>query len=560
MKGRPANDHFENIEAVLAHAWAGRIGMSVGLTSERHDPAAWRRELVEARGALVGGLDEPRNPRERTEAQAKLQQIDAAVEAFNQVLIEIERAPQDEQRHTLELMFRNFVIPRAHAEIGNVPFSALPTPDWKAVTGELRRTSSEPSALKLTEALERGKFRRNEASDYPMADITGRLGGTSVTAHAELTPNADDGAQGDGAAIVATIARRLEDPKVGHGIRTAQAYEALMSAWLQRRSTDGNCTITLPELTRNMGFAWDEQRRSFDRDAYAAVREAVAVLARLTLRAFGLPALKGMSLPSRLEEPAFTITLIGPDNDDGQRIAETWGAIVFRPNVYLKAAVTQPGAYIMGTDQSLNRLNPRRERAEVLMGRWLERQWRLNLAAEHCSVTRRVLLILTDGIGLTEENAQRPRAETLDRMVTALEALEEQTGTIKHWAGDEAYQAAMADVDKLRAAGRYVTRSVWQRLLASSITIEAGGRYGAHYKAHGIVYKDGVTVAPLAQEFRAFLQRAGRPQATVALELGMSASALSRFLAGSTKTVSPGVRERMEVMLASEKQGLLPLS
>jgi hypothetical protein len=284
------------------------------------------------------------------------------------------------------------------------------------------------------------------------------------------------------------------------------------------------------------------------------------VLARLTLRAFGLPALKGMSLPSRLEEPAFTITLIGPDNDDGQRIAETWGAIVFRPNVYLKAAVTQPGAYIMGTDQSLNRLNPRRERAEVLMGRWLERQWRLNLAAEHCSVTRRVLLILTDGIGLTEENAQRPRAETLDRMVTALEALEEQTGTIKHWAGDEAYQAAMADVDKLRAAGRYVTRSVWQRLLDSSITIEAGGRYGAHYKAHGIVYKDGVTVAPLAQEFRAFLQRAGRPQATVALELGMSASALSRFLAGSTKTVSSGVRERMEVMLASEKQGLLPLS
>jgi hypothetical protein len=46
----------------------------------------------------------------------------------------------------------------------------------------------------------------------------------------------------------------------------------------------------------------------------------------------------------------------------------------------------------------------------------------------------------------------------------------------------------------------------------------------------------------------------------VALELGMSASALSRFLAGSTKTVSSGVRERMEVMLASEKQGLLPLS
>ena len=565
----PDTFRFANGQAAVVQAFALRIGIIVNEqgAAAAHELKTWRDALAlerekgaevfaQTRHKVLAMPDKAARRANKQRLEKNRREFDAGLREIGKQLDDIGRLPELEQRQRLDAMLRNLVIPRAHAH-GEVPGSALAVPDWSAVTGELRKASSEPSALKLGEALERGRFTTSEIAPFPVTDVSGRLGNHSITAHAEITPNAADAAQGDGAGVVAAIAARLADPQAGHGIRVAQAYEALMSSWLERRNADGNATITLPELARRMGFAGGSDGRP-DGSARATVREAVGVLARLTLRAFNLPALKGMSLPSQLEEPAFTFTLMGTDDGSTERLATTWSALLFRPNAYLRAATTQPGAFLMGVDPKLNRLNPRRERAEVLVGRWLERAWRLNMAREHCAVTRRVELVLIDGMGLTPEDAHKPRAETLDRLVDVLDKLEH-LGTLAHWDGDATWHETVAEIEALRASGRYVTRAVWHRLLGASLTLEAGDGYRKHYASHSLTYQGGNAVDPLAARFREFLQRTGRPQATVARELGISPSALSRWLAGGTRKLNPAARDRAEVLLASEAQGLLAL-
>jgi hypothetical protein len=564
----PETLQFADGKAAVIQAFAIRMGYIIGErgVTAAHDIETWRGALALETSKVSEAMKTARRTAKASTSKAARQkgkalldrrrmEAEAGLRDIGRQLDAIGRLPEPEQRQHLDAMLRNFVLPRVHAH-GEVPGTALAAPDWSAATGQLRKASSEPSALKLGEALERGRFETSVIAALPMADVSGRLGNHPVTAHAEITPNAADAAQGDGAAVVAAIAGRLADPKTGHGIRVAQAYEALMGLWLERRNADGGATVTLNELARRMGFAWDAER-GLDAGASSTVREAVGVLQRLTLRAFNLPALKGNALPSKLEEQAFTLALIGPDDGSQERLTTTWTALRFHPNSYLRAATTQPGAFLMGVDPKLNRLHPQRERAEVLLGRWLERQWRQNMNREHCSVNRRIELVLTDGMGLLPEEARRPRAETLDRMTTVLDKLEE-LSTLAHWSGDAAFHEVMAEIDAIRAAGRYVTKPIWHRLLETSLTLEAGDGYRQHYAAHGLTYKGGA-VDPLAQRFREFLQRTGRPQATVARELGISASTLSRWLAGSTKNITATARDRAETMLASEGQGLLPL-
>ena len=519
--------------------------------------AKWNLSLQHARADLDKAIDKlAADRKKRIDHDVTRHRLFKDLLDIETRLREIDSLAITKRKGKLEALYTNFVGPRT-ALAGVVPLKAIAPPDWASVTRELQKQSSEPSAIKLGEALERGKFRTTEHSDYPLADVSGRLGQHEVTAHAELTPNADDAAHGEGAAIVKRIAERLADPKLSHGIRTGQAYEALMSVWLTRRGVDSTATVTIGDLAASMGYARDA-RRGFSADVFPAVRECVAVLARLTMRALNLPALKGLNLPTTLTEFAFSFSYFTPDDGSGKRASEAWEAISFRPNKYLSAAITQKGAYLMGTDPNLNRLNPRRERAEVLLGKYLERQWRMNLHREHGSVTRTALTLLT-AMGLSDDDARSPRAETLDRLVAALDKLEEQVRTLKHWDGDAQWQAATAEIEAVREAGKYVTRGRWQKLLDARITLEAGTQYMEHYRGHSLTYQGGKNVDPLAQEFRGYLLRTGRVQATVAVEIGMSASALSRFLAGSTKNVSPRARERIEAMMAAEKQGLLPL-
>jgi len=567
----PDAHRFPDADAAVTRNFARRFAASVQDKPKAYlDVEAWRavlrvmleetREIVAAKQASVKARkDAPENIKHKTlrDNAALLRKAKTALRIVQDQIDQAARLPGPARAERLTALWRNWIMPTVHS-YGEMPGKYLAAPDWQAATGVLRKESSEPTAIKLGDALERGKFRRTEDSDYPLADVSGRLGNASVIAHAEITPNVDDGVDGDGAAIVQAIAERLADPKLGHGIRTERAYAGLMHAWLARRGVDGNATITIGELALDMGFTRDP-RRGFDSDVFLAVRECVAVLARLTMKAFNLPALKGLNLPTKLEELAFTFTYFAPQDGSGRRAGEAWEALSFRPNKYLSAAVTQKGAFIMGTDPKLNRLSPRRERAEVLIGKYLERQWRMNLNKEHGSVTRTVLALLTNGMGLADDDARSPRAETLDRLVAALDKLEEHVRTLKHWQGDDQWQAAMAEADAIREEGKYVTRGIWQKLLDARITMEAGTQYMEHYSGHSLTYQGGNNVDPLAQEFRGYLVRVGRAQATVAAEIGMSASALSRFLAGSTKSIKPRARERIEALIAAEKQAPLPL-
>ena len=243
----------------------------------------------------------------------------------------------------------------------------------------------------------------------------------------------------------------------------------------------------------------------------------------------------------------------------GGRASKGWTAIRYSLGDVFKALVDRDEAMLMGRDFELNKLNPRNERWQVLLGKYLENHWRFNWDTAPGSITRSVQSLLTAGAGLNEAEADRPAIKTLDRLDEALEKLRE-FGTVRSFTFDETVTAVR---EHLQQNNGRMTQSQWAAVLASMVIVESGKQYNQHYQNHGLTYtgkrKGRVELQPIIVETLQLLQTTNKSQATLAAEIGISAATLSRYLAGKGKPPTQTI-EKLEIVLANERQQQLPLA
>ena len=525
-----AIDDFEN------HGRKGISDLRIGITqntispqrASKADKKKWRAEL----------------DRTRNHQQIIRKNLTAT-------LADIAKLSESEQKAKLRALHQNFA--QHNLEImGEAPLSAIMIPDFKAATGELHTTSSEQTVLKLETAIERGTFKSSTHNENPTHDISGLMGGTKIRALAELTPDENMRESGAGVAVMRKLAERLADPKLGFGINVQRALQALTHFYITRRQNDNSVNVTINELADFLGFqrGANGHHRS---DAYTTVREAVLPLESLSVQAFDLPSLKGFDLQTKISERAFSLTFYATDDGSGDRPAKRWNTLSFRPNKYYTAALMNPGSLLMGTDKKLNRLHPVNQRAEALLSKYLERQWRINLKNDHGSLNYKVKTLLTDGVGLPDNIEEKPSAETWHKLIDVLDTLTD-NGTIKHWEGDERWQE-IRDMLEKDGGRKRMSKNLWRSLLEARVSIEAAGQYLRHYKNHGLTYQ-GASADPLVGELRQYIERSGRIHARVAEDLLISKGMLSQILT-STKKISPAIRERIELLLI--RDSTLPL-
>lgn len=462
------------------------------------------------------------------------------------------KRPAD-RRTQLAALFENYVVPYAQLMLNkDVPRSAIVRPDWDAVTGKLQTTSSENTILQLETAFSHGRFAVTPESDYPMADISGRMGNADVIAHAELKSDLDTP---EARQIMAALAERLSDPRLGLGPRVQQTIQALMSFWITRKNADGNVVVTIAQLADALGYTYGEH--GYSSEAYQNIREYVEAASRTNLRAMFPDSPK----QPRVEERAFSFTYFDTaDGSTNDRPSKGWLALGFRPGSYLAGATERVGALLKGYDKDLNRLNPVNERGELLLGKYLENQWRFNWNKTPGQVRRTVRELLTNGMGLSEEAASRPAMKTLTLLSDALDHLEE-LGTVKSWEADDRWQAVYDQLTPQAGKQKRMNARLWQSALDACIDIEAAKQYHAHYINHGLTYQGAspaaVTSAPL-MALKQYMARTDRSQAVIAKDLKISKSLLSQLLTGK-RTVSDEVAEKIDQLVNQGTTLQLPL-
>jgi hypothetical protein len=543
---------------------ASRFALGVAILEKDHPGArlefsTWETALNEARQQgeelfrehrrTVAKSGLPKSQRKAVVGRnSKLrEQVNVALQSIDRKLKPIASLPPAEQRRELDTLFHNYVMHFAHLTLAGVPGSAIVAPDWEAVRGRLQTASSEQVLLNLETAFSHGKFSVSPDSDFPIANISGSLGGAGITAHAELRSDLDTP---ETRAIMRELAERLRDPRVGLGPRVQETVQALMSLWLTRRDASGAAVVTISELAGELGY--EHGPNGFHPDAYEQIRGFVKAAASTNLRAM-FPDSPGRP---RIEEKAFTFTYFDREDDAaGNRPSDAWIALGFRPGEYLARGIDRSGALLKGFDRKLNQLHPVNERAELLLGKYLENHWRFNWNNAAGIVRRSVRELLIEGIGMGEQTAARPAMATLTALSDALDRLEEM-GTIKSWEADERWQAVY---DALAPGGRRrrMSGSLWRSALEACVTIEAGKQYHAHYRNHGLTYKERSDADPI-HALRNYMARSNRSQAMIASDLHISPAMLSRLLTGK-RTASPELAERIDSLVNQGTTLTLPL-
>ena len=128
-------------------------------------------------------------------------------------------------------------------------------------------------------------------------------------------------------------------------------------------------------------------------------------------------------------------------------------------------------------------------------------------------------------------NISSPNQKLWQRLNDALDKLEE-LGTVRYWEADPSWSEVMEELTPKKGKKPRLTRGLWARILSCTVTIESGPKYNQHYAGHRLT---GKTIDPLALELREYLQSTNRPQATIAEELRVSQSTLSRWLSGKAR-------------------------
>lgn len=460
----------------------------------------------------------------------------------------IRKQPRAERERQLRALVEQFIEHRStHLRAPTAAVVPVAPPDWRAIR-ELDTASSEPVVLKLETAFERGQFKTSAHADYPLANISGRVGNQDVTAHAELRSDLDTP---EARAIMQGLADRLGDPRLGLGPRVQQTVQALMKFWLQSRTKAGFVSVTIQQLAHALGYQRDEH--GYRAEVYEQIREYVETAARASLQVRGLPPLKeGTGNAATLTGAAYNFEYLDDTGAARGAPSKHWTAITFRPGSFLTLAADRDGALLKGFDPELNRLNPKNERGPLLLGKWLENQFRFNWNKSPGRIERRVRTLLVEGMGLSDKAASRASIETRNALEAALDRLEE-LGTVKAWHGDARWQTVDEQLEPQGGRPRRMTRGLWLVALESMVTIEAGQRYEQHYLGHGLTYQ-GAAVSELVPALREYLAVTRKPngdpftQADAAAALSISPSQLSKVLNGS-KPITPQLAGRIETLI-----------
>ena len=478
-------------------------------------------------------------------------ELEAQIAARERMIHDIRNQPRDERERQLKALHENYIVRRGLEHIGQrlveklAPVPAAP-PDWQAVRGTLDKASSEQAVLNLETAWERGGFKTSAFADYPIADISGRVGNQHMTAHAELRSDLDTP---EARKIMHTLAEQLADPRLGLGPRVQQTVQALMRFWLESRTKDGFAVVSIQQLAQALGY--ERGAHGYHPDHYEQIRRFVDTAKYASLQ---VKDQERDGTAARLTGAAYNIEYIDDAGARGTAPSKGWTAITFRPGLFLTRAATHEGALLMGFDPELNRLNPKNERGPLLLAKYLERHFRFNWNNAPGRIERRVRTLLTDGMGLTDAAVSKPNIETRNALEAALEKLEE-LGTVKAWQGDSQWQAVDGQLEPLNGRPRRMTRGLWQVALESMVTIEAGQKYERHYIEHGLTYQ-GDAVNPLVRDLREHIAETGRTQAAIAGEIGVTPSQLSKVLSGKRR-ISPELAARIETLIRQGKT--LPL-
>ena len=552
---------FETAGDGLQHAVIFSIADAIGADNVS-SAAAWLASIEHTENEFSRHLRDAKKSagknkynRERLGQEKNLQQV--FFKRIRRQFASIDNQPEPHRTEALKSLYNQMYH---HVEIaGEVPLSMIKAPDLNQ-RSSLQTASSEPVVLNYETAIERGRFQRNQYTDNPMADISGRTGRENITAHAELggyTGEIDPDLQ----ATLDGIVQRLSDPALGFGPKVAQTHQVLMTIWLERKDRSGSVNVTIGMLADALGY--EKGEHGHRPDTYTKVRECIDLLRRINLQAESqvINKKKGSGKPAvtrKFEGAGYNFTFID-DTEMGGRASKGWTAIRYSLGDVFKALVDRDEAMLMGRDLELNKLNPRNERWEVLLGKYCENQWRFNWNTAPGSITRSVQSLLTAGAGLNEAEAHKPAIKTLDRLDDALEKLRE-FGTVRSFTFDERVTAVR---EHLQQNNGRMTRSQWAAVLASMVIVESGRQYNLHYQNHGLTYtgkrQGRVELHSVILDTLQLLQTTNKSQATLAAEISISAANLSRYLAGKSKPPAK-VIERLELAVASERQQQLPLA
>jgi hypothetical protein len=551
--------------------WEWRAALDSALTLTLGQMKKWRGNIVKQPAADRKRLRQ-RVDREAAAAKAEHRRIERQLD-------EIAEALPDEHGSRLTALYQN-VVRHQGQQFATIPGSELGTPNWEAASS-LTLVSSEKFALQIGEAFERGRFQPAPQTPFPTANIYTRDDrdpedfAREVLMYAELVSNQRPNAEPTPAEQkkLRELAERLGDPRSAEGPRTAQLLGAILATWLRSRRDDNSVVVTIYQLAEMLRYSQHKSGgyRSRDLDE---IRECWATLSMTRLSSpdgrrqgpllvaneYGNAAASaengdvivtenGESLVAEQDE------LLTPTDLLKKTATARWTHLRVTPHEVFILLARAKSPLLMGRSDDLNRLHPVNERADLLLGKRLEAEFRVNWHRGRGLLTRTVEQLL-DGAGLP---TSPPRIATLRRLEAALTKLEEQHGTLREWRDiDGRFTEALESIGTQDALGYSyrMTDTRWRSALESRIELEAGEAYAAHYRNFGLTHQ-GKQTATLAADLQQYLAATGRSQAVVAEELGVSRQHLNGVLNG--KRASPALEAKITAMLQQASTLPLPL-
>lgn len=572
----PRANHYSDGQTLLATMVFSAVGEHYPRDpSAFHTIEPWRSLLNFALKTVLDNLKEDRRKiptmpaQDRKRLKQRVEQVqnqaNAEYRKINRTLDDIENGPAEDIPKKLDNLYQN-AAKQTREFLGKVPGSELGTPNYQAATQELTLAASEKTVLALGDALGRGKFKRESGEMFPNAPVDGpgfgkdfhgsaRVVAQLVHNHAvNAEPNRSDQQRLD------AFAAALADTRKAAGPRGQQVLEAILGYWIKSPREDDSVMFSIDQLAESLRYSRHGGRfLTADLDE---VRKVVEIVLTVSLIAIDdNRRVQGAALV--LNYIGYSDVLAAEDGDtlvteDGQNIqletgAEArqkrnrWTHLRVTPHELIRHSLKQRQQF-MGRDEDINKFHPVNERADLLLGKYLEAHFRLNWAKNVGLINRSVRELLR-GAGLSTDT---PRIATLKRLKDALDKLEEHGTLAEYEDKDRRFEEALELPENKR-----MTDSLWRSALDSRIELEPGKKYVQHYQNFRLPQQPGGTPS-VVLELKEYQQRTGRSLRVIAEELGTTASTVSRYLSGKSKPTAK-LAERIEALVQNEIAPQLPL-
>lgn len=525
------------------------VGM-LGLTEKKRalEISDWRHALKSTHTSVLDLLSKINGKKEHESANAERDRI-------AQLLDSIAACSPKEQATRLDALRHN-VVKHQGKQLATLPASSVGTPNWEA-SSKLSLSSSERLALQMGDAYERGGF-ETRGTPYPTAYITSRDDPDDyvrkVLVYAELVANQRPNAEPTPSEqeYQRAIAVRLGNPRSAAGPRTAQLLLAILALWLRARRDDNSVTVTINQLAEMMRYA--QHKGSYRKRDLEEIRECWATISITRLSSSDgssqgpILALNEYITDELEHDDILAQELLTAADRIKNSASARWTSLRVTPHPGFIRIAGGKRALLMGRDDDLNKLHPVNERADLLLGKRLEVDFRRSWNHGRGRVVRSVRVLL-EGADLQTE---KPRMSTLRRLESALEKLEA-AGTIREWRDlDGRFGEAL---DSAGTGDRRLTESRWRSALESRIELEAGAAYAEHYRNFALKSPN---ESGLIEEIQNHLRATGRSQAMLAEVLGISRQYLSSILSGKRR-VPTALEQRINELLKRESTLQLPL-